>query len=54
MRICDEFCFFGPLVSLKNKKKKNMWKSIIFNKSTEISAPPQVFLSFHEANGLEL
>ena len=31
-----------------------MWKSVIFNKSTEINAPPQVFLSFNEAIGPEL
>ena len=31
-----------------------MWRSVIFNKSTEINAPPQVFLSLNEANGTEL
>ena len=31
-----------------------MWKSVIYNKSTEINAPSQVFLSFNEANGPEL
>ena len=31
-----------------------MWRSVICNKSTEINAPPQVFLSFNEANGAEL
>ena len=30
-----------------------MWGSVIFNKSTEISAP-QVFLSRNETNGPEL
>ena len=32
----------------------NMWRSAVFNKSTEINAPPQVFLGFNEANGPEL
>ena len=31
-----------------------MWRSVICNKSTEINALPQVFLSFNEANGAEL
>ena len=31
-----------------------MHRSVTFNKSTEINAPPQVFLSLNEANGLEL
>ena len=31
-----------------------MWRSVIFNKSTEINAPPQVFLSLNEDNGPEL
>ena len=31
-----------------------MWRKVIFNKSTEINAPPQVFLSFSEANTPEL
>ena len=30
-----------------------MWRNVIFNKSTELNAPPQVFLSLNEANGLE-
>ena len=29
-----------------------MWRRVIFNKSTELNAPPQVFLSLNEANGL--
>ena len=28
--------------------------SVIFNKSTEINAPPQVFPSLNEANGAKL
>ena len=31
-----------------------MWRSVISGKSTEINAPPQVFLSLKEANGPEL
>ena len=31
-----------------------MHRSVTFNKSNEINAPPQVFLSLNEANGLEL
>ena len=31
-----------------------MWRSVISDKSTEINAPPQVFLSLKEANGPEL
>ena len=31
-----------------------MWRNVIFNKSTELNALPQVFLSLNEANGLEL
>ena len=31
-----------------------MWRSVIFNKSTRIKAPPQVFLILNEANGPEL
>ena len=31
-----------------------MWRKVTFNKSTEINAPPQVFLSHNEANGPEL
>ena len=33
-----------------------MWRNAIFNKSTELNAPPQIFLilSLNEANGLEL
>ena len=31
-----------------------MWMSVIFNKSTEINAVPQVFLSLDEINGPEL
>ena len=31
-----------------------MHRSVTFNKSTEINAPPQVFLSLNEANGPEL
>ena len=40
----------GPLW----KYKKNMWRSVIFNKSTELNASPQVFLSLNKANGLDL
>ena len=28
-----------------------MWRSAIFNKSTEINAPLQAFLSLNKANG---
>ena len=28
--------------------------SVTFKKSTEITAPPEMFLSLNEANGLEL
>ena len=31
-----------------------MWRSVIFNKSTELNASPQVFLSLNKANGLDL
>ena len=31
-----------------------MRRNVTFNKSTELNAPPQVFLSLNEANGLEL
>ena len=31
-----------------------MHRSVTFNKSTEINAPPQVFLSLNEATGPEL
>ena len=31
-----------------------MWRSVIFNKSIEINAPPQMYLSLNEANGAEL
>ena len=31
-----------------------MWRSVIFHKSVEIKAPPQVFLSLNEANGSKL
>ena len=31
-----------------------MWRSVIFNKSIEINAPPQVFLSVNGANSPEL
>ena len=31
-----------------------MWRSVIFNKSTETNAPAQVYLSLHEVNGPEL
>ena len=31
-----------------------MWRRVIFNKSTEINAPPQMFLNLNEANGPEL
>ena len=31
-----------------------MWRNVISNKSTELNAPPQVFLSLNKANGLEL
>ena len=31
-----------------------MWRSAIFNKSTEINAPSEVCLNLHEANGPEL
>ena len=31
-----------------------MWRSFIFIKSFERNAPPQVFLSLNEANGLDL
>ena len=31
-----------------------MWRSVIFNISTEINTPPQLFLSLNEANGPEL
>ena len=31
-----------------------MGKSVIFNKSTKINAPPKVFLKLNEANGPEL
>ena len=31
-----------------------MWTSVIFNKSTEINAAPQVLLSLSEINGPEL
>ena len=31
-----------------------MWRKVISNKSTEINAPPQVFLSLSEANTPEL
>ena len=31
----------------------NKWRSDIFNKYTKINAPPQVFLSFNEANSPE-
>ena len=31
-----------------------MWMSVIFNKSTEINAVPQVFLSLDKINGPEL
>ena len=31
-----------------------MWSIVSFNKSTEINAPPQVFLSLNGANGPEL
>ena len=47
------FYFFGPLISLL-KYKKNMSRSFVFHKSTEINPPPHVFLSFNEANGSEL
>ena len=30
-----------------------MWRNVIFDKSTELNAPPQVFLSLNEASGLE-
>ena len=30
-----------------------MWRSVIFNKSTEINTAPQVLLSLKEANGPE-
>ena len=31
-----------------------MWRSVIFNKSTEINAPLQLFLSLNKDNGPEL
>ena len=31
-----------------------MWRSVTFNKYTEINAPFQVFLSLNEANGPKL
>ena len=31
-----------------------MWRSVIFDQSTEINAPPQVFLSLNEVSGPEL
>ena len=31
-----------------------MWSSVIFNKSTEINAPPQEFFWLNKANGPEL
>ena len=31
-----------------------MRRNVTFKKSTELNAPPQVFLSLNEANGLEL
>ena len=51
MRICDVFCFLGPLVSLL-KYKNNMRRSVIFNESTEINAPPQVSLSLNETSSV--
>ena len=32
----------------------NMWRSVVFNKSTEINASTHVFLSLNKANGPEL
>ena len=31
-----------------------MWRSVIFNKSTDVNAAPAVFLSLNEINGPEL
>ena len=31
-----------------------MWRNVIFNKSTKINAPPQVFLSLNETNDSEM
>ena len=31
-----------------------MWRSVIFNKSTEINTPPQMFLSLNQFNGPKL
>ena len=48
-----KFPVYKP-IKIPTQNEKNMWRNVIFNKSTEFNAPPQVFLSFNEANGTEL